>query len=76
MDVFFCLIISEYYIIFLLLEITDKPTYKTIIKGIAIYFKITIINKEIHKNMYFTRLFLIEYSLNFKENKGISAFIK
>ena len=44
--------------------------------GIETKLRKTIKPKDINKNRYFTTLFLIEYSLNFNENKGISAFIK
>lgn len=44
--------------------------------GIEITFKQRIRNTEIKINKYFTILFLNEYSLNFSENSGNSAFIK
>ena len=44
--------------------------------GIEIIFKQKIKSKEIKINKYFTTLFLNEYSLNFSENSGNSAFIK
>ena len=46
------------------------------IRGIDRYTKQKISNKDISKNKYFTALFFTEYSLNFNENKGNSAFIK
>jgi small nuclear ribonucleoprotein (snRNP)-like protein len=64
------------YVVFFLLLITDRRTYNPIIKGIDKYCNAIISTKEITKNKYFTKLFFTEYSLNFKENNGNSAFIK
>ena len=54
----------------------DKVTYNIIIIGIEIKCKVRISPREVNKKKYLTTLFFIEYSLNFSENKGISAFIK